>query len=61
MTDWQGRPKSVFYGRFYFFGGAATAFSVFEQAKFIRHVPSFNNQTLRQFIIGTVSDTKFMY
>ena len=60
MTDRQGRPKSVFLARFYFFRGAATAVAVAEQARFFSRSPSFTNQILKQFNFGAVSYTMFM-
>ena len=55
MNDWQCRPKTGILGRFYFFGGAATA----ERATFFSRFPSLTNQTLRQLNIGPVSYTLF--
>ena len=60
MTDWQGHPEAVFLGRFYFFGGAATAVVVTEQARFISHFYFFTNQTLRHFNTETITFSRFM-
>ena len=60
MNDGQGRPKSVFLGGFYIFGGAATALAVAEHARFISGFPSFTNQTTKPVINGTVNYTMFV-